>query len=933
MRSLLPCLLGLLIAQPTLSQERRALDHSDYQLWKSISDQRLSPDGRWAAWREAPDTVGDGLVHIARTDGSDSHIVARGDNPMFADGYVAVLVHPPYDSTRQARIDGKKGQGLPEDSLAVVRLSDGSRSLFGPVRSYRVAEDGARHVAILLDTESETTRDSTAEDAPHDKQDGRDLLLLDAASGETRTYASVIDYHLTADGAWLVYAAETKDGTGDGVFAVNTGSGDSFTLASGEGFFRQLTLSDDGQLAGFVSNSADFTAEQPEFSVFVSELPGEAESIVDGDSPALPDGWWISEHAGLDFSDSGNRLFFGAAPRPEIEEEDSRPDDEKVDVDIWSWTDKDLMTVQLVNAQRERRRSYTMVYHREEGSLAQLADPLIRTVDDLEHGDGSVVIGTTNLPYMPDGSWDTPSHRDVYVIDVSDGSRTRVLEGIRSNPLPSPDGTHLAWWDGAERTWKITSWSTQPQSTITTPVTVPEGVRLDNVLHDSPMLPGSYGSPGWTDDGRWFLFNGQFDIWAAQPNGRTWNVTGGAGAAQERRLRIVELDPDADTVDLAEPLLLSVFDYGDKSAGFARAEIRGSTSTIRELVHAPARFSSIRKAPDADVLILSRESYTEFPDIWATGSRFEDWTRLSDANPQQSEYRWGTAELTHWTSADGEQLSGILYKPEGFNPSQQYPLMTYFYEKSSDGLHSYHTPAPGRSVINRSFYTSRGYVVFVPDIPYKDGYPGESAMNAVMPGVTGLIDQGFIDRDRVGVQGHSWGGYQIAYMVTRTNLFAAAEAGAPVANMFSAYGGIRWQTGLSRMFQYERTQSRIGGTIWEKPLRYIENSPLFWLDKVETPLLIMHNDADGHVPWYQGIELFVALRRLGKPAWLINYNNEPHWPLPYWKRMDWTMRMQQFFDHYLMDAPAPVWLNEGVPAVRKGEDWGFELPAAGDRGR
>ena len=251
-------------------------------------------------------------------------------------------------------------------------------------------------------------------------------------------------------------------------------------------------------------------------------------------------------------------------------------------------------------------------------------------------------------------------------------------------------------------------------------------------------------------------------------------------------------------------------------------------------------------------------------------------------------------------------------------------MMVYFYERSSDGLHQHFSPGPSRSSINRALYVSRGYLLFVPDIPYKIGWPGESAMNAVMPGVLSLVDEGFVDRGRIGVQGHSWGGYQISYMITRTNLFAAAEAGAPVSNMTSAYGGIRWASGMSRMFQYERTQSRIGGTLWDAQHRYIENSPLFQADKVETPLLMMHNDEDGAVPWYQGIEYFVALRRLQKPVWMLNYNGEGHGLGQRQNQKDWAVRMQQFFDHYLMDAPAPVWMEEGVPATMKGRTLGLE---------
>ena len=249
--------------------------------------------------------------------------------------------------------------------------------------------------------------------------------------------------------------------------------------------------------------------------------------------------------------------------------------------------------------------------------------------------------------------------------------------------------------------------------------------------------------------------------------------------------------------------------------------------------------------------------------------------------------------------------------------------MVYFYERSSDGLHSYAVPAAGGSSINRSFYVSRGYLLFVPDIPYTIGYPGESALDAVVPGVLELVDEGFVDQERIGVQGHSWGGYQIAYMVTRTDLFAAAEAGAPVANMVSAYGGIRWGSGMSRMFQYERTQSRIGGSLWDKPLRIIENSPIFTADKINTPILMMHNDEDTAVPWEQGIEFFVALRRLAKPVWLLNYNGEPHGLRKTQNQKDWAVRMQQFFDHYLMEAPAPVWMEEGVPALLKGKTLGL----------
>ena len=368
----------------------------------------------------------------------------------------------------------------------------------------------------------------------------------------------------------------------------------------------------------------------------------------------------------------------------------------------------------------------------------------------------------------------------------------------------------------------------------------------------------------------------------------------------------------------------AAFNFTTKQDGYYCDRL-GRNDRPKRLVMGDFDLSSPTKAEDADVVIFTRQTFTEFPDLWTSNSDFSGMTRLSDANPQQSEYCWGTAELVEWTSNDGASLQGILYKPDGFDPTQKYPMMVYFYERMSDRLHRYTVPAAGGSSINYAFYVSRGYVLFIPDIPYEIGHPGESALDAVVPGVLSVVNQGFINTDKIGVQGHSWGGYQIAHMVTRTNLFAAAEAGAPVVNMTSAYGGIRWGSGMVRQFQYERTQSRIGGSLWERPLEFIENSPLFQADKIQTPLLMLHNDKDGAVPWYQGIEMFSAMRRLGKPTWMLNYNGEAHGLRKEHNQKDWAIRMQQFFDHYLMDAPPAVWMVHGVPAVLKGKTLGLEL--------
>ena len=322
------------------------------------------------------------------------------------------------------------------------------------------------------------------------------------------------------------------------------------------------------------------------------------------------------------------------------------------------------------------------------------------------------------------------------------------------------------------------------------------------------------------------------------------------------------------------------------------------------------------KAKNADVYLLTEQTFSEFPDLVTTNGAFQELRKVSQANPQQDRLLWGASEVVHYKNADGVALSAALYKPANFDPKKKYPMMVYIYEKLTQNVKHFVPPAPGTN-INISYYTSNGYLVLTPDIVYTVGYPGQSALKCVLPAIQSQVDRGIVDENAIGIQGHSWGGYQIAYMVTQTKRFKAVAAGAPVVDMISAYDGIRWGTGLPRQFQYERTQSRIGGSIWEYPTRFIENSPIFWADRVTTPVMILQNDGDDAVPWYQGIEFFLALRRLGKETYLFNYNGQPHGLRNRADQKDYTIRLQQYFDHFLKGAPEPDWMEKGVRFLDK----------------
>lgn len=372
---------------------------------------------------------------------------------------------------------------------------------------------------------------------------------------------------------------------------------------------------------------------------------------------------------------------------------------------------------------------------------------------------------------------------------------------------------------------------------------------------------------------------------------------------------------------------MTVFDEIGKKNGLASVS-PSKPSSLHVVAPDTVSYIDIRKSKDAATIAYGKGNFRNAYDLYITKDDFEHQQPLTRLNSQLAPFSWGTAHLVHWKAYDGTPLDGILYIPDGVDQTKKYPMISYFYERRSETLYNFIEPRPSRSTINLAFYCSRGYVVFVPDIRYRVGHPGESAYNCIVSGVRSMCQQfPFIDSTRLAIQGQSWGGYQTAYLVTRTSLFAAAGAGAPVSNMTSAYGGIRWASGVCRQMQYEHGQSRVGKSLWENGGLdlYLENSPLFKVDRVKTPLLIMHNDNDGAVPWYQGIEYFTALRRLGKPVWMLEYNKEAHNLVERRNCKDLSVRLQQFFDHYLLGAPEPAWMRKGVPAIRKGQYFGTEL--------
>lgn len=875
----------------------RPLDHDDFERWQAIRGQTLSPDGGWAAYElEAPGMLPH--LRLQALPSGPSLELPRGRNAQFTSDsrFVAVTV------------DARPGaSGSAPDTLTLVDLdrlragAPGAVERSPGVLRAQVAESAPR-LAYKLSTGT-----------------GAVLVVRDLASGSETRVRGVGDFRVAADGHVLWFVREDARSLGEGVFRMDPATGAVTAAYLQQATYTALTLSPDGRRAAFLS--APGTSGTPLWRLHVASDDGSARTLVGDGAPELLPGWRVRADEALRFSASGTRLYFAAAPQ--VVRSASADADPGVKVDVWSWTDPYLQPMQQAQLKEERERAYRWVAHLSAvsaGAVVQLEGPGGPRLQEWRTGDEPALVAVTDEPYRQLLSWDA-RYVDVYLVDPSTGARTLALHKVRNGVSSSPTGRWLAWWDGDARAWRALDVGTREQANMTASLPFP----VFDEAHDRPGPPEPYGLAGWTEgDARALVYDGT-DVWEVDPAGRAApvDVTDGAGRREGVRFRLATADVQP-TVSTSEPLLLAALDLRTRDAGFYADRLDGNAAP-KKLLMSAHHYGTPEQAHLGGRVLLTRESFSEYPDLWTADASLVGLTRVSDANPQQADFRWGSEELIAWTTADGKRAQGILYKPQGFDPARKYPLIVNLYERATDEFHHYYDPAPGSSSINRSFYVSRGYLVFAPDITYQVGAPGQSVVDAVVPGVRSLLASGSVDPARVGVQGHSWGGWEVAYLVTRTNLFAAAIAGAPVANMTSGYGEVRWGSGMSRMFQYEQEQSRIGATLWDAPQRYIDNSPLFAADKVRTPLLVLHNDEDNAVPFEQGIELFSALRRLQKPVWMVTYNGEMHGLSRAANRRDWAIRMQQFFDHYLMGERAPVWMAQGIPASEKGRTLGLGL--------
>ncbi|MEM7571751.1 MAG: prolyl oligopeptidase family serine peptidase [Bacteroidota bacterium] len=902
-----------LFCLPFLQAQSQRLAIEDLISWNRIESPLINANGDFSAHTLRPD-YGDPFSVVSDHSTGESFVLPRVDQLRFSyDGaYLLGMVHPPLDTIRAYKHRDKAEALKKMDSLLVLELASGQQQRFPA--TYRFAS-GEFWSDIYAYTTTSLLADSLQKGLD---KNARRLVIRRFGSSDSLSLEGVTQFQLAKRSPAIIATRPKNDSLWPSqVTHFNWESFSWNTVWEHPDYqIGGSAISEDGQRLAFLTTIDSLKGEQKPYSLFTVNRARTTEIVYDW----LPHGYRISPDGQLEFSESGARVYFGISPQ--LPERDSGLLDEDVaNVEVWTSQDARLYTQQNVLQDRERKRSYRCTYFFDQRSVSILSNPEASELVLPEGGDGDYALVYDERPYLQLLSWEGgPVRKDLYLVEVASGQRTKIATAVAGSPRWSPNEEYLYWYSSPDTAYQTFSLADRQIRTVTNNQSVP----FYDELNDRPMHPSPYGVAGWAENDEALFIYDRYDWWRIDPQGKTAPLCLTQARNERVRLRYLQLDPEKEFFTASDRLLVRSFDEDNYHSGYHWLQL--SDGTLTPLQTGPYSFGRrVLKAREAEAYLYTQEDFSTFPDLQFSEDLRESKLQVSDANPQQRNFAWGTAEPYEWTNIQGVRLRGTLIKPPNFDPNQRYPMIVNFYERSSERLYQHRAPFPHRSTINYSYYASRGYLIFNPDVFYRVGYPGESAYDCVMPGISKLIDEGFVDEGRIGLQGHSWGGYQAAYFLTKTDLFACAESGAPVVNMFSAYGGIRWGSGMSRQFQYERTQSRIGGTPWTHTLRYLENSPIFFTDKVNTPVLILHNDKDGAVPWYQGIEWFTALRRLNKPAWMLNYRGEPHWPLRHANRVDFQRRMSQFFDHYLQGARRPRWMDEGVSPLELGIEQGYEL--------
>lgn len=886
-----PLVLGL-IADSASGQaaDRRPLEIADYRLWRQIEGEQISDDGRWVAWSYAKVRMDDTLV-VANIENGTRHEIARASGAVISpDGmWVGYLLSPAFPEVDEMERDGEE---VPHQA-GLMNLESGESWVWDDALDYGFSATSS-HFWV--------EKTQTNEEAEHE---GTGLILRNLGEGYEELIGSVWQLGMNEAGTHLAYTVDAEGRDGNGLYLIDLSTGARRGLDNSKERYSNLTWSDDGRsiavLRGDVPDGSTERANDVLIFTGVGEgTPQRREfgANVDG----LRNGWVMSENGRLVFNEDASILFVATK---EQEQELAEWDDEGLplaDVNIWHWQDDRIQSQQQRQLSRDRTRTYVAALHLEDTQLVHLADDRMPEVQITP--DGRWGIGRDESAYVSD--W-KPDYADYVRIDTRTGVRTPILVGHLRTLGLSPDSDHFLYWKDGD------IWDYRIDDDRHVNLTERAPVDFTNQQFDRFGEKPPHGIAGFTHDSQGILLYDRYDVWYQSYDGDpAENLTGGYGAAGEIRLRIVETDPDAETIDLGQPLLLDAYGEWTKQEGFF--ELDGDD--LEELTWEDRRFSYPIKAGEADRYLFTVQTWQDFPDLWVSDGAFSDRERVSMANPQQDDFLWGTRILFDYTLSDGTPLQGTLAIPETYEEGDRLPMVVRFYEKYSQDLHLYPTPIY-RHQPNFAGLVSGGYLLMQPDVHFRIGSSHSDMLEAVEAATRKVIEMGYADPEAVGLSGHSYSGGGSAYIATRSTMFSAIAHGAAPINLVSEFNQLFVGSGQNNHSYDIYGQGRYATNPYDDFDLYWRESPISGVETMDTPVLYLHGESDPTVNWEQGLEWYNALRFLEKPVIWLSYPDEGHGLRKLQNRIDFQYRLQDFFGHHLRGEPAPGWMTEGVPQLEK----------------
>ncbi|MBI5326132.1 MAG: S9 family peptidase [Ignavibacteriae bacterium] len=875
--------------------------------FKTITSSSISDDGKYVAYTATPDRGEPNIVVQSVAADSIQFIIQRAEKPVMTPNseWVIYSIPPkPWESENADKDKPKKGMGI-------LNTGTGKIVKFDNIEKFALSNDGKWLAYKYFDMNTPKPEQSK------NRILGTGMVLRLLQSGSELTFPGVTEFEFDSLSRNFAYIIYEEPNVRNGVYALDLIGGYLLpqkisTIDSG--MYSNIKWSTKYSNLAFISAVKKKDGEPDSCSINVWNPISKINTIIMS-SDSISKEWFIPFKNDIKWTRDNGRLFFGLklvkdtiTKKNEVKYNDTTFFNvdtilKRTELDVWHWNDPRIKTNQKKWYEHNKDRTYLAVYHFDIKTYIILAD---EKVSDVEFADNPFyTIGYDDKPYLVESTWEGDVPVDLYTINLRTGDKKKLVSKLHENGYISPTGKYVLYFK--DKAWLLYD------NRLDTLVNLTSELKFNfyNDEYDMPSEAPSYGIAGWMENDDAVLIYDKYDIWRFFTiMGFSYvNQTAADGRFNELVFRTVNFEPDKEFYKKTDVMWVHGFHKKQKYQGLYRVTF--DMLGLEKLAQEDCKFTYLGKSKNSNVILYSKQKYDVFPDLMVTDSMFAESKKISDVNPQMRDFLWGKSELINWVSGYGDTLQGYYIKPEDFTEGKKYPVLVYYYEKLSDDFNSFY------SVRNNHrpcypLYSGDDYVVLVTDIKYKTGTPGDDAFNCVVPAVRKLIDMGIADSTAIGIQGHSWGGYQTAYLITKTNLFAAACAGAPVGNMTSAYSGIRLESGLARQFQYEHQQSRIGGNLWDSLDAYIRNSPVFQAQKIQTPLLIEFGDIDNAVPWQQGIELYLAMRRLSKNCIMLQYRNEPHILQKYQNKLDYAIRMKEFFDTYLKKKSAPDWIIRGI---------------------